>query len=238
MLTDGYLNEEGFREEINKANQKEKVDITQKKLREAWDIYADSFEDNVEQLKSAIREILDADLSKISLWDFSQSIDLLEEYGDDVNNYIEKYIDLNSQELASTDPEDFWGVRKIKNSLLETRIQELRNNSKIFNIDDVLNEIVEKQGWGREEVEFLSSLTEERIYEWMMSKPDRIVSKIRQGLFLFQGVTSNNEEENQKYKAIADNTTAALVRIAKQNPLNRKRVKFIYKIDVPEDKLN
>lgn len=238
MLTDGYLNEEGFREEINKANQKEKVDITQKKLREAWDIYADSFEDNIEQLKSAIRDILNADLSKISLWDFSQSIDLLEEYGDDVSEYIEKYIDLNSQELASTDPEDFWGIRKIKNSSLETKIQELRSSSKIFNIDDVLNEIVEKQGWGREEVDFLSSLTEESIYEWMMSKPDRIVSKIRKGLFLFQGITSNNEEENRKYKAIADNTTAALVRIAKQNPLNRKRVKFIYKIDVPESELD
>ncbi|EKU96249.1 hypothetical protein Lepto7375DRAFT_0234 [Leptolyngbya sp. PCC 7375] len=238
MLTDGYLNEAGFREEINKANQKEKVDITQKKLREAWDIYADSFEDNIEHLKSAIQDILNADLSKISLWDFSQSIDLLEDYGDDVSDYIEKYIALNSQELASTNPEGFWSVRKIKNSILETKIQELRSSSKIFNIDDILNEIVKKQGWGREEVEFLSSLTEERIYEWMMSKPDRIVSKIRKGLFLFQGLTSNNEEEHRKYKAIADNTTAALVRIAKQNPLNRKRVKFIYKIDVPENELN
>jgi hypothetical protein len=235
MLTDGYLNEEDFRGEINKANQKEQVDITQKKLREAWDIYADSFDDNMEQLKSAVRDVLNTDLSKITLWDFSQSIDLLEEYGDDVNGYIEKYIALNSKELASIDPEDFWGVRKIKNSLLETKIQELRNSSKVFNIDDVLNGIVEKQGWGREEVEFLSSLTEERIYEWMMSKPDRIVSKIRKGLFLFQGFSSNNEEENKKYKTIADNTTAALVRIAKQNPLNRKRVKFIYRIEVPED---
>lgn len=235
MLTDGYLNEEDFRGEINKANQKEQVDVAQKKLREAWGIYADSFDDNIEQLKSAVRDILDADLSKITLWDFSQSINLLEEYGDDVNDYIEKYIALNSEELASTNPEDFWGVRKIKNSLLDSKIQEIRNSSKVFNIDDVLNEIVEKRGWGREEVEFLSSLTEERIYEWMMSKPDRIVSKIRKGLFLFQGISSNNEEENQKYKTIADNTTAALIRIAKQNPLNRKRVKFIYRVEVPED---
>lgn len=69
----------------------------------------------------------------------------------------------------------------------------------------------------------------------MTSKPDKLVPKIRKGLFLFQTDSSNNEEENQKYKTISDSTTAALIRIAKQNPLNRKRVKFLFKVEVPED---
>jgi len=235
MLTDGYLNEKAFSEEIGKANQKEEIDITQKKLRTAWDIYADSFADNVEELKSAIRDTLKADLSKVSLWDFSQSIDFLQEYGDDVNVYIDEYLSIHTEELANTDPEDFWGVRKIKNPVLEKRIQELRNNSKVFNIDDVLDDIIKRQGWGREEVEFLSSLTEEQIYGWMMSKPDRIVSKIRKGLFSFNGLVSSNEEENQRYQAITNNTIAALTRIARQNLLNRKRVKFIYGVEVSEN---
>ncbi|OYQ61951.1 hypothetical protein B9G53_24625 [Pseudanabaena sp. SR411] len=235
MLTDGYLNEEAFRVEIDKENQKEQLDITQKNLRKAWNIYADSFDDNVEHLKLAIRDILDADLSKITLWDFSQSIDLLEEYGDNVNDYIDKYVNLNSDNLASADPEDFLGNRKIGNTLLAKKIQELQNKPKISNIDDILDGIVEKQGWERKEVEFLSSLTEDNIYEWMMSKPNGIVSKIRKGLFLFREISSNNEEENQKYKTIVDNTTAALVRIAKQNKLNEKRVKFIYKVEIPND---
>jgi hypothetical protein len=81
LLTDGYLNEEELKKEVDKANYKKQVDITQQKLRDAWDIYADSFDDNLDQLKSTIRDILESDLSKISLWDFSQSIDLLEEYG-------------------------------------------------------------------------------------------------------------------------------------------------------------
>jgi len=235
MLTDGYLNEKAFSEEIGKANQKEEIDITQKKLRTAWDIYADSFADNVEELKSAIRDTLKADLSKVSLWDFSQSIDFLQEYGDDVNVYIDEYLSIHTEELANTDPEDFWDVRKIKNPVLEKRIQELRNNSKVLNIDDVLDDIIKRQGWGREEVEFLSSLTEEQIYGWMMSKPDRIVSKIRKGLFSFNGLVSSNEEENQRYQAITNNTIAALTRIARQNLLNRKRVKFIYGVEVSEN---
>lgn len=56
LLTDGYLNEEEFKEEIDKANYKKQVDITQQKLRDAWDIYADSFDDNLDQLKSTIRD--------------------------------------------------------------------------------------------------------------------------------------------------------------------------------------
>jgi hypothetical protein len=235
MLTDGYLNEKAFSKEIEKANQKEQIDITQKKLRTAWDIYADSFADNVEELKSKIRETLEADLSKINLWDFSQSIDLLEEYGDDVCGYIDKYLSIHEEKLSNCDPEDFWGERKVKNPVLEERIQELRNNSKVFNIDDVLDDIIKRQGWGQKEIQFLSSLTEEQIYKWMMSKPDRIVSKIRGGLLSFNGLTSSNEEETQRYQVIANNTIAALTQIAKQNSLNRKRVKFIYGVEIPEN---
>jgi hypothetical protein len=235
LLTDGYLNEEGFKEEIDKANCKKQVDITQQKLHDAWDIYADSFDDNLDQLKSTIRDILESDLSKISLWDFSQSIDLLEEYGDDVNSYIDKYVSLHANELANTDPEDFSSIRKIKNVILESKIQELRDNSKILNINDVLDGIVKNQGWGREDINFLSSLTEDDIYEWMMSKPDRIVSKIRKGLLTFKGLSSSNEKESQDYKNIADITIAALIRVAKLHPLNRKRVRFIYRIEIPEE---
>ncbi|MFH7242075.1 MAG: hypothetical protein ACHWZW_04410 [Spirulina sp.] len=235
LLTDGYLNEEEFKKEVDKANYKKQIDITQQKLRDAWDIYADSFDDNLDQLKSTIRDILESDLSKISLWDFSQSIDLLEEYGDDVNSYIDKYVSLHANELANTDPEDFSSIRKIKNVILEFKIQELRDNSKILNINDVLDGIVKNQGWGREDINFLSSLTEDDIYEWMMSKPDRIVSKIRKGLLTFKGLSSNNEKESQDYKTIADITIAALIRVAKLNPLNRKRVKFIYRIEIPEE---
>ena len=237
LLTDGYLNEKEFKEEIDKANQKEQVEITRTKLYEAWHIYTDSFDDNLESLLSAIRDILEADLSKISLFDFSQSIDLLEEYGEDVSSYIYKYLDLHARELADTDPEDFSSVRLIKNTLLQNKVEELRETAKDLNINDILDEIVKNQGWGREEINFLSSLTENEIYEWMMSHPDRIASKIRKGLLPFKGLNSNNEEELQKYKIIADNATAALIKIAKQNSLNRKRVKFIYGIEVPKEEV-
>jgi len=235
MLTDGYLNEEDFKVEINKANREEQINVTQMKLREAWDIYSSSFDDDVEQLKSAIRNILDTDLSKINLSDFSQAIDLLEEYGDNVDDYIDRYIAINLEDLTNSDPKDFLGARKITNRLLEQKTQELMNSSMVFNIDDILSKLADGYRWRQEEINFLSSLTEEKIYEWMMSKPERIISKIRKGLFLFQGFKSNGEEEDQKYKTITDNTRSALVRIAKQNPLNRKRVKYIYKVEIPEN---
>jgi len=235
MLTDGYLNEEDFKVEINKANREEQINVTQMKLREAWDIYSSSFDDDVEQLKSAIRNILDTDLSKINLSDFSQAIDLLEEYGDNVDDYIDRYIAINLEDLTNSDPKDFLGARKITNRLLEQKTQELINSSMVFNIDDILSKLADGYGWRQKEINFLSSLTEEKIYEWMMSKPERIISKIRKGLFLFQGFKSNGEEEDQKYKTITDNTRSALVRIAKQNLLNRKRVKYIYKVEIPEN---
>ena len=137
--------------------------------------------------------------------------------------------------MANSDPEDFSLTRKIKNTILESKIQELRESKKVFNINDLLDEIVKNQGWSREDVNFLSSLTEDDIYEWMMSKPDRIVLKIRKGLLIFKDLNSNNEKESQDYKTIADTTIAALIRVAKLSPLNRKRVRSIYGIEIPEE---
>jgi hypothetical protein len=235
LLTDGYLDEKEFKEKIDQANQRRRAAITHQKLRDAWNIYTDSFDDNIEQLKSTIRDILEADLGKVTLWDFSLSIDLLEEYGDDISTYIDKYVSFHSDQLANIDPDDFLAFGKIKNTLLNSKIQELRDDRGIFDINSVLDSIVKNQGWSQEDVKFLSSLTVDSIYEWMMSKPDRITSKIKRGLLKFKSLNSNDEKESQNYKTIADRATVALIRIAKLNQLNKNRVKSIYGIEVPEE---
>jgi hypothetical protein len=231
LLEDGYIDEQRFKEEINVANQKEQVSNTKKNLHKAWDIYSDSFKNNVEDLKSAIRDVLEASLDKIDLWDFSLAIDWLEEYGEDVSKYVERYLDLNREKLINIDRENFSLSERLKNTLLWTKIKEIQDSKRNPTIDGILDKIAVGQRWNQEDIDFLSQLTKDEIYEWMKSDPDRIVPKIRRGLLVFKGMTPNNDGEANKYQEIATKTTDALKKIAKENELNRKRVKFIYGVD-------
>jgi hypothetical protein len=235
LLIDGYLDTEAFRREINESNQQEQVNLTKQKLRTIWNIYSDSFNDNLDQFKAELRNILESDLDRIPLWEFSEIIDLLEEYDEDVSSYVQKYVKLQINVLTNTVLEDFLFGRKI-NSNLKSRIQEFRDIKKPFSIDDVLSRIIERQGWSQAEINFLSSLTEDEIYEWMMSSPEHLVQKVRQGLFQFKEFKSGSDDrETRQYQAIYSNTEAALIRIAKQNPFNEKRVKYIYGIGVSDE---
>jgi len=231
LLEDGYIDEQRFKEEINLANQKEQMSNTEKNLHKAWDIYSDSFKDNVEDLKSAIRDVLETSLDKIDLWSFSQAIDSLEEYDEDVSKYVERYLDINREKLNNIDRNNFGLSERLKNSLLWTKIKEIQDINRNPTIDEILNKISVRQGWDQEDIDFLSHLTTDEIYEWMKSSPDRIVPKIRRGLLLFKGMTSNNNEEANKYQDITKKTTDALKKIAQENGLNKKRVKFIYGVE-------
>jgi len=230
LLENGYMDEQRFKEEVNAANQKEQESSTGKNLHKAWNIYSDSFDDNVEDLRSAFRDILETSLDKINLWAFSQAIDWLEEY-ENVSEYIDRYLSINKEKLNNIDRDNFGLSERLKNSLLWTKIKEIQDTNRNPTIDGILDKIAARQGWGQEDIDFLSHLTTDEIYKWMKSSPDRMVPKIRTGLLLFKGMTPNNNEEANKYQDITEKTTDALKKIAQENGLNRKRVKFIYGVE-------
>ena len=88
-----------------------------------------------------------------------------------------------------------------------------------------------KGGWNPEDIEFLCALSEEDYFDWMMKCDDDLTSKLRGGLLLFSRLHTDNQDK-EKYKMIADKVITALKEIASLNEFNRKRVKYIYKVEV------
>ena len=232
ILNHGFFDKKMFEEKISKISRYIESDITRETLSKAWGIYRDSFKDNIEDFKTELRKIIESDINKISLNDFSSVIDVLEEYGEDVTKYVEEYTEVHEDTLKNVDPRD--GTRRIKHVGLIEKIDNLREKSKSMTIDEVALKIAINSGWNSEDIEFLGSLSIDDYFKWMMSGPDRITTKIRDSLLTFRSLRTSNEEDRIKYTRISTNVVEALKKVAATNDLNRKRVKYIYKVDPDE----
>lgn len=232
ILNHGFSNKKMFKDKISKLSRDIESDITREALSKAWDIYSDSFKDNIEEFKSELHSIIKSDIDKINLNDFSSAIDVLEEYGEDVTEYIEEYIKIHKDVLKNVDPRDSWSIRRIKHAGFVDRIDKLREQSKNLTIDEVALKIAINSGWNPEDIEFLGSLCVDDYYKWMMSSPEDITTKIRGGLLTFRNLQTSNEEDRVKFGRITTNVVEALKKVASTNDLNRKRVKYIYEVDI------
>lgn len=234
LLGNGYLDKNEFVSTVNKVNEEVEINNARERLLQAWEIYSSSFEDNKDLFVNEIEAVLKKDIDKIGIWDFSSGIDVLVEFGNDVSELVKKYIGANKEILSKINPEDHTFGKKIHNAVLLKAIKDEKKKHENINIDNVVTKIAEQRGWNPEDINFLTSATEEDIYHWMKSNPDNIVTKIQSGLQLFDNLGNSNPEDAKKFKIISENTKKALKKIASENDFNRKRIKLIYKIEVDD----
>jgi len=158
--------------------------------------------------------------------------EFLEENGDNVVEYIDKYIETHKGLLKNINPINSWGIRRIKHPNLIVRMKELYKEYRSFNIDEVASKIAKNSSWNPEDIEFLSSLNTDNFYQWMMSSPEGLHTKIRGGLLTFRNLSSSNEKDNKIYQEITQNVIGALKKIGATNKLNARRVKELYEVDI------
>ncbi len=235
LLKYGFTDKDSFKEKIEKLSVEIEADITGESLRRAWKIYSESFDDNLDKFKNELRTILISDLEKINLNDFSSAIEVLDEYGEDVSDFIDKYVKVHRELLKNIDFRDSWGMGGIKHPALIERIKEISDKSKSMSLDEVALKIALNNGWNPEDIDFLSSLSVDDYYKWMLTSPEDMVKKIRGGLLTFRNLQASSEEDRKKYKGIASNVIEALRKVGAMNEFNRKRVKYIYEVEVDDE---
>ncbi|CCK74948.1 conserved hypothetical protein [Oleispira antarctica RB-8] len=230
-LEHGFVNIEALSETISNLLEMADVEEVRLRLRGAWNIYSDSFQDNLDEFTSALNDILKEDISKLGLSDFSSAINILEEFGEDVSTFIRIYTEVHKESLKSINPRDSWDMDRIKNSSLQSKISEIHEETKNLNIDDVAEKIAVNRGWNTEDVGFLSSLSKDDFKCWMKGNPDRLTMKVRSGLLTFDKMGATNKSDQEKYEKISLNVLEALRDISSENTLNQKRVKNIYGVE-------
>lgn len=230
FLENGYVDDEALKATVAELEEKVLVDSVSYKIRKAWDIYSESFSDNINDFKNSLKEIITEDMPRLGLSDFSSAVDILEEFGEDITEYVNKYVQCHSDSLSSIEPRHSWDLGRFKCQLLKDKIQDLHNNSKSYNLDDVSLKIAVNRGWNPEDIEFLSSLTKDDYVKWMKDSPEDLVTKVRGGLLTFRNLQSSGADQD-KYNNISENVISALKEIASENELNKYRVRAIYGVE-------
>jgi len=222
FLEHGYLeNEDTLKKVIIQLEEDIKVNSVKSKIDRAWAIYADSFEDNYEEFKLAMVGILDSEMERLELNTFGEILGTLDDLGESIDSYIDRYIEQNREKLyiSKTEQTMRYGLHKCQK--LVNRIKELNNAEKIFNIDEILLRIANTSSWNTEDQDYLESLSVTDYKEWMKSNPNNMTDKIREGLLKFGGKVSRDATEALKLIASEPST----------NNFNAFRIKNIYKIE-------
>lgn len=230
FLENGYVDDEALRNTVSEFEEKVRVDSVSSRIRNAWEIYSESFSDNLGDFKKALTDILDEEMPRLGLSDFASAIDILEEFGEDITGYVDKFVQIHAESLSGIDPRHSWDLGRFRCKNLKDKIEELHNKRKNHNIDDVSYKIAVDRGWNPEDIDFLNSLNKDDYLKWMKENPKDLVTKVRGGLLTFRSIQSSAGDQ-YKYKNISDNVVSALKEIASENELNRYRVRAIYGVE-------
>ncbi len=232
-LERGFVNEEALHTTVSDILKLAEIEQFNIRHRKAWDIYTNSFENNLKKFIDALKDILNEDIAILEWHGFSQNINILQEFGEDVSGYVKSYVKLKPEELKKIDPSDPWDMDRIKNEELKDAIYKIHEENKDFNIDDIAEKIALSQGWDDEDVDFLSSRKKSDFYTWMKEPSENLMRKVV-GLLKFRSM-DGSQSGNEKFKRIDSNIRGALLDIAGENPLNKKRVKNLCGVDLEEN---
>lgn len=230
FLENGLIDEDAFKRDLEAINQNQLNMAVSSKFNQAWDIYTNSFEDNLEEFKNSLIGGLE-DLARVSLGDFSSAIDTLSDFGVDVSEYVSEYLMVHKDSLRNIDRTHPMRFGRIKNPALRKGIDELIEKGKSFSIDEVAEKIATQHGWNPDDITYLRSLSKEDFKAWMKSSPENMNVKIKGGLLMFRNLQTSNQEEQERYTKIVENVEAALREIASENDFNYRRIKNIYEIE-------
>lgn len=231
-LESGYVDVEAVKKVILELEERYRISSVHAKLRAAWSIYHDSFDDNCEEFKLSLKKLLNEDVESISLSDFSSAIEILDELGEEVDSYTEAYISARQESFTHEAIFSSSTLERVKNVNLKNRVVDASKASRVFNIDDITLKISKERSWDPEDISYLYGLTVQDFVDWLHSAPEHLTLKVRSGLLFFKGTHTANPDDFKMYASIGKNIENALRVVAQENALNLLRVKNMYGIDV------
>ncbi|MBA4076808.1 MAG: hypothetical protein C0508_17325 [Cyanobacteria bacterium PR.023] len=199
-------------------------------LNAIWRAFTNSFADNEAELRSRFCSVLEEHADKINVSEFAAALDMLTELGVDVDYLVQNYMTLHNKELSEMDPEDVLEARRISYAPLRKQIAELSEKRNNRNIDEVTQRIMINKGWNHGDTEFLASLSELEMRDWMLSGASDLPAKIRGGLLFFGRLTGSSSDDDKRYKQIYDTAVEALRAIGSMSALNKHRIATVYGI--------
>ena len=223
IVENGFIVEKDLHDIANKLNEKILEGKGGNSFREAWNLYYDSFDNNEEKLIKNLNEKARVNARYVSPSDLNATVKLFRELGENnlADELVEFYINQNKDRVKLFDLDSYSFRGDIDDPQILKRFEVVFIKLKeIRTLKDVLEKIVERNGWNPEDEIILSEVTPEEYYDFFKSEsgvrlPLYVEAALRFGRF-------DNSSERQKQ--IESNATEALKKIAAESRLNARRV--------------
>ena len=229
----GYSDSDKMQSELIESLKELDSRKVREKLVEAQNKYIDFLSDNKNDIVLSLVDILETSLNTLSLSDCSVVLSLLDRLGQDVSTYVYKYMELHEEEIEKMNYHDSELENRVNYIPLLDRCKKARSSKIVRDIDTVLMRIANTKGWNPGDLDFLLSITEDELYQWIKGDPPNLSTKLRGGLLFFKNMSTDRTDENEKYKHIYQKTHDVIVRLAQESSLNCMRAKDIYHIETP-----
>lgn len=227
----GYFIVDEIKIEADKKNQEIIASKSEGSFSKAWDLYHDSFNDNQNEVVSVLYESFKTNTKFISILNLNGTVTLFRELGenDKAEEIIDIYIEARKNFIKLIDINKY-SFGNIKDQSLIDKFNKIHQSSTICETaKQVLERIVGKNGWSSQDEIVLSNTSIEEYYELFKSeKGDRLSTFITTCLQFGQFTNASGQQ-----KSIADNATKALKKIARENTINKLRVRK-YGIEVDD----
>ncbi|WP_394672139.1 hypothetical protein [Limnobacter sp.] len=219
----GYVNVEKLSRSAATLNQQVVADKGDKSFGEAWRLYHDSFDNNQEQVIAMIFERFKENVKFITPLNLNGTVTLLRELkrGDLADQCIDHYVFHRKDQPTLFDLDNYAFAADITDSTIIERFgKEIVSCEPTLPLRDVVARISSIRGWGKKDIDVMSSATENDYYELFKSEKGEHLRSYVKACIQFTQIAGVGERE----RLISTTALAALKRIASESEINRRRV--------------
>lgn len=220
----GYFDMKSIRDKLELKN----VDVArlfgQERYSSAWAVFHHSFDDNENEVIDVLYNEFTANAKYISPINLSGTVELLKGLGEPekANELLETYIRVRRDEPNLFDLKNLTFRNDVRDPDVIRRFNEIASSAQKepATLCDVLLQMSGKNGWSGEEEKVLIGASQSDFYDVFKSyKGEYMRSIVRQSL-MFDKITNASPDQ----KAVSHRARAALLTIALESELNRRRI--------------
>lgn len=231
----GYVDKTNLERELDKNNKQAQVQQGQASLSKAWDIYRSSFDDNEEAFIETLVNTCRSNIKIISPSNLHSVVTALREFERDAlaNSLVDEYFSQHNSEeeiVALRLSKGTIFVNDIKDEYLLDRLNVIWTSDEFDKrpLAEVVKSLTSRSGWNEDDVRRLDSFSVDDYYDFFKAEHSPILYQyIRKCLEI-----GRFEDGAGRYKSIGEKVKGALLKLASESRINRKRVSDLYNIEI------
>lgn len=220
----GYFDEEKVKQETKEKNAQIVAAKQEGSFSDAWRLYHDTFANNQDEVVNTLYESFKRNAKNITPTNLNGTVRLFRDLGEagKASELIDFYINLRKEEveLFNLDNNHFFG--DVPDKEVSTKFKAAYSTSAIVeDAKQVLQRISGQNGWNQKDEVVLANTSADEYYKLFKAETGGHLHSYVRACLQFGQFTNASEQQTQ----IANRAREALLRIAGESEINRRRVK-------------